>query len=545
MQVRNIPLTEITPNAHNPRKFINQDELQELADNIKELGLLQPITIRKMPKGSATKYEIICGERRYRASILAGLEDIPAIVKDMDDKEAFMAMIVENLQRKDIDPMEEAVAINELYTSGGVKVGEIAKMLGKSSSFVIGRIQLVNILPEFIQLMREGTLYLIHLQSICKLTKEQQKTLFEECFSPESIARWTQKILPMDALFSMIDEHVMCSLSKARFSVSDETFSCGKACVGCPLNTANNPDSFKDADNPRCMKRECFVAKQMEYVFREAKQSGFEVIYDGANNDEIIEKAKAFGLTPVSVGKRKYVFEPVMPDESHFKDKECYQKRLATYRHVKAIFDDNVSDGTVAPVYEICYSGILSGERKYIFNVPDDGKTDVNEETKRLERISSIKDKMYGLDESRRESAVEEYRKHMEETNAYSENNEYLKTMESAVFLALILKRLPYGFKQSLGIEWTGDVNDFRTYMETITGNSARIKREFIRMMLADKSVNFSKDLGEILRIFMDAIYDKKQSEIDSALDKKFGKTREGYENLLKELKEPKAENEE
>ena len=107
--VRNIPLTDITPSSLNPRKTFDQEALMELADNIKENGLIQPITVRKMPKGSDTRYEIVCGERRYRASQIAGMTEIQCIIKELDDKKAFAAMIIENLQRKDVLASHQAM----------------------------------------------------------------------------------------------------------------------------------------------------------------------------------------------------------------------------------------------------------------------------------------------------------------------------------------------------------------------------------------------------------------------------------------------------
>lgn len=180
--VKNIPVADICPSELNPRKTFDQESLAELAQNIKEHGLVQPITIRKRPKGSDTKYEIVCGERRFRATLLNGASEIQCIIKDLDDKQAFAAMIIENLQRKDVDPIEEAAALSKLYNDGTMSVADMAKMLGKSTSFVTGRIQLNNIIDEFVQLMRDGTLYLVHLLDICKLTVEQQKKLYEECF---------------------------------------------------------------------------------------------------------------------------------------------------------------------------------------------------------------------------------------------------------------------------------------------------------------------------------------------------------------------------
>ncbi|MBR1526948.1 MAG: ParB/RepB/Spo0J family partition protein, partial [Prevotella sp.] len=307
MQVRNIPLTDICPSNLNPRKTFDQESLNELAENIKENGLIQPITVRKLPKGSDHKFEIVCGERRYRAVTIAGMEEIPCVVRELDDKQAFAAMIIENLQRKDVDPMEEAAAFSKLYTDGTMKIAEIAKMLGKSSSFVTSRIQLNNIIPEFEALMRNGTLYLVHLLEICKLTQDQQKVLYDNCFSEACIARWTQKILKLEILHEMIDEHVMNFLDTAQFSLADSSFACGKDCEGCPFNTKNKPESYKDSARPRCMNAVCFKQKVQEYIFRTAKALDIPIVYQGSKDDAIVQAAEAYGLKLTDMTNRSYV----------------------------------------------------------------------------------------------------------------------------------------------------------------------------------------------------------------------------------------------
>ena len=197
-QVRDIKLAEITTSALNPRKTFDQTEIEELAQSIKENGLINAITLRKIKGDDGIKYEVVCGERRYRAVQFLGLETIQAVVKELDDKQAFACMVIENLQRKDIDPLEEASAIRYLYKESEVPVKEIAKIIGKSMSFVVGRIQLNNIIEEFVKLLRENTLNLTHLTEIAKLTKEQQHTLFESCFQPANIERWNFKTLSVE-----------------------------------------------------------------------------------------------------------------------------------------------------------------------------------------------------------------------------------------------------------------------------------------------------------------------------------------------------------
>lgn len=534
--VRNIPLADIQPSTLNPRKTFDQDSLNELAESIKENGLVQPITLRKTPKGSEKHFEIVCGERRYRASILAGLDNIQAVVKDLDDKKAFAAMIIENLQRKDVDPMEEAAAFSKLFTDGTMKVKEIAKMLGKSQSYVISRINLANIIPQFVELMNNKTLYLVHLLDICRLTKEQQKTLFNSRFQPSSIERWTKKILPMDVLHQWIDEDVMKYLDTARFNLTDESFSCGHNCINCPFNTKNK-EEYANEKRDRCMNPACFNEKTKEFIFREAKNSGLPVIYIGKDNDAILEEAKKFGLEPIDYTGRQYVKDPEEPDKSKFNDEECYEKRMQTYRHVKAIFDSNIEDGTVEKVYEICYDGKMSGELKYAYSIPDDlkGKTVKAVESDK-ERITTAKSNILKYKEAADAEIVENERQAFA-ASPYSSRNTVLSANETKVFHALLLKFISYSFKKEIGLSWENSENAFKKGEDIIEKNRNAIKREFIKSMLSEQSVNYSHDLAGMLKFIMNEQFPDDAEKITKEAYETRDKKIEGMEKWISELK--------
>ena len=543
MQVRNIPLSEIVPSELNPRKTFNQEELEELAQSIKENGLIQPITLRKIGNKKDAKYEIVCGERRFRASQLIGAKDIQAVVKELNDKQAFACMIIENLQRKDIDPMEEAAALNRLYNDGSMTVAEMAKMLGKSNSFVSGRIQLHHTIEPFVQLMREGILVLTHLLDICKLPAEQQQTLFDSCFTEASRARWTYKFPNMPQLHEMIDEHVMNQLPTARFSLSDDTLAGACACEKCPLNTANNPDNARDVSTPRCMKRECFLAKARETIFREAKEAaknGIKLIFAGeyAENEIILQAAEEYGLDVSGLGNRKYVPEPVAPDRAQYKDEETYATRKANYDKVRAVFDDNIKDGTVTPIYEICYSGHLSGETKYVYYTPDSDEEPFagNKLADNNRRISELKVKLREANDHRQEDFVERQRAFMESCE-YSTLNTDLSSVETDVFRALILKRLPVAFKESIGCDETQG-GDYRSIGKALEKNFNSIVREFIRSILSEKSVNFSPELANMLSAIMEDRYAHNADEIAKQLDARYNQSKAGIQAKIDELRE-------
>lgn len=538
MQIRNIPLDDICPSSLNPRKTFDQESLYKLSENIKENGLIQPITVRKLPKGNEHKYEIVCGERRYRATRLAGLEEIQCVIKDLDDKQAFAAMIIENLQRKDVDPMEEAAAFAKLYEDGTMKVAEIAKMLGMSTTYVIGRIKLNKLIPEFVELLHNNTLQLIHMLEICKLTEAQQKILYADCFSPSCIARWTQKILKLELLREMIDEHAMNFLDTAKFSQTDNTFTCGKDCEGCPFNTKNNPESYKDAARPRCMDGVCFKQKTQEHIFRTAKSLEMPIVYQGDNNCELIKAAEDFGLSLVSMTGRQYVLSPKEPDRTSFSDEEFYEKRMQAYRHVKAIFDSNIADGNVEQVYEICFDGKMSGEYKYAYSIPkgEEKAADIEASDRKKEQLTKLKDAKLKTFEKEAEDVVEKKRQSLEQS-AYSRLNTILGAEEQRVFIALILKRLPSEFKESIGLEWKNTESWFKDNQAIIDKNRNAIKREFIKSMLSEKSVCYSHDLEGLLNTLMADQFASEASEAEETVAEKYSKQREKIQKDIDALK--------
>ncbi len=540
MQVKTIPLADICPSSLNPRKTFDQESLNELANNIKENGLIQPITIRKTPKESGKKYEIVCGERRYRASLLAGMEEIQAIVRtDLDDKQAFAAMIIENLQRKDVDPIEEAAAFSKLTQDKTMKVKEIAKMLGKSSSYVISRINLSNITQGYIDLMRDGTLYLVHLLDICKLTKEQQETLFMEKFAPECIARWTKKILPMDVLHEWIDECVMKYLDTARFSLLDESFSCGKNCEGCPLNTKNKPEEYNE-NRCRCMNPSCFNKKTMELVFREAKQSGLTCVYKGEGCEDFIKEAASVGIKLKDYTKRNYVYLPLEPDKTKFSDEENYRIRKESYDKVKAVFDSNLNDGTTEKVYEVCFCGKLSGEIKYTYNVPD-GASDqeVKDAIDTKAKISESKQMITRYKEQAKYEIIEGYRDTLAKSE-YSKLNTPLSADENKIFHAVLMKFIPQSFKKEIGIEWENNETSFKKNIAIIEKYRNSIKREFVKSILSEKTVCYSHDLAGMLGMLMEKQFPTDLDEITKKANEACDKKTTEMEKYIETLKAQK-----
>ena len=172
--VTRLPLQKIEPNPTQPRKYFDEEELQALSDSIAQHGLLQPLAVREMDGGF---YQIIAGERRWRAARMAGLEELPVVLVDADDRTVMELSLVENLQRQDLNPMEEAEGYRTLMGEFGLTQEQTAERVGKSRPAVTNALRLLS-LPEGIrQMVAQGALSAGHARAVLSLTDERlQKT---------------------------------------------------------------------------------------------------------------------------------------------------------------------------------------------------------------------------------------------------------------------------------------------------------------------------------------------------------------------------------
>ena len=171
--VQTLPLREIEPDPGQPRKTFDDETLAELSASIAEHGLLQPIAVRPKPSGG---YLIVAGERRWRASRMAGLTEVPVIVKDVTDEQAMELALVENLQREDLDPVEEAAGIRELMTRCDLTQEQAARKLGKSRSALANSLRLLSLPETVLELLKSGFITIGHAKVVLGLpTPELQE----------------------------------------------------------------------------------------------------------------------------------------------------------------------------------------------------------------------------------------------------------------------------------------------------------------------------------------------------------------------------------
>lgn len=186
-----ISITDIQKNPYQPRKEFDREKLHELAQSIKENGVIQPIIVRQSP---VIGYEILAGERRYRASLLAGLRSIPAVVKQLSDQEMMVQSIIENLQRENLNPIEEARAYESLVEKGFTHA-EIADKMGKSRPYISNSIRLLSLPEQILSEVENGKLSQAHARSLVGLNKEQQDYFFQRIIEEDISVRKLEALL--------------------------------------------------------------------------------------------------------------------------------------------------------------------------------------------------------------------------------------------------------------------------------------------------------------------------------------------------------------
>ncbi|HDG5979770.1 TPA: ParB/RepB/Spo0J family partition protein [Staphylococcus aureus] len=169
-QIKQIDISDIKPNPYQPRKTFDENHLNDLADSIKQYGILQPIVLRKTVQG----YYIVVGERRFRASKIAGLKYVSAIIKDLTDKDMMELAVIENLQREDLNAIEEAESYQRLMTDLKITQQEVAKRLSKSRPYIANMLRLLHLPKKIADMVKDGRLTSAHGRTLLAIKDEQQ-----------------------------------------------------------------------------------------------------------------------------------------------------------------------------------------------------------------------------------------------------------------------------------------------------------------------------------------------------------------------------------
>lgn len=251
---------------------LQEPALKELAESIKQKGVIQPIVLR--PNGKPGKYFLVCGERRYQASLMAGQAEIPAFIKNLTDEEAFDLQITENLQRKDVHPMKEAQAYKALMEVDPAKnsVSELAARFGKTPEYIAQRLSFNNLIPDMRKEFYGGKMLIGHAIVFSRLTEADQKLCMKDCkpkYGPS-----VDMYEPLKTVQQYIQDRLVRKINDAVFNPNDaELYVAAGACSTCPKKSGGGNVLFTDIkEKDRCFDGACFQLKTSKYLVQKLEE---------------------------------------------------------------------------------------------------------------------------------------------------------------------------------------------------------------------------------------------------------------------------------
>ena len=260
-----IAVDTIHESATNPRRTFDECKLGELAESIRTNGLIQPITVRPNAQG----FEIVAGARRFRAAQLAELFSLPARIVDINDAQALEWQLVENSQRVDVHPYEEAQGFQRLLDMPGYDVATLVEKSGKSAAHVYARLSLLQLVPSIAEAFSAERITASHANLLARLPQDAQANAYEQCWRKD----WQDKephLLPAKHLSAWIQTNLYLSLAEAPFDKDDPTLNPpAGACVTCPRRSGFNTSLFADVQGDQCLDAPCFHTKVNAHIDRE------------------------------------------------------------------------------------------------------------------------------------------------------------------------------------------------------------------------------------------------------------------------------------
>ena len=321
-----VALADLQPSSYNPRKHFDETSLAELAESIRQQGVLQPVGVRPI---ADNRFEIVFGERRYRASVMADLEVIPAIVMDITDETAEEMAVTENLQRKDVTPIEEANAYQRLIESGRHDVQSLAVQFGKNESYIRTRLKFISLIPEIASLLEKDEITISVATEICRYGEDIQREVYEKHLKEDMNFNSWRGMKATDVA-RRIEQNYTTDLSRYSF---DKTL-----CLSCPHNT-NNMMLFCEGGCGNCANRACLTEMNTSHLVEKALQlmeqhPTVPLCHENYNyNQSVIDRLTAMGYEVESINAyaSAYPSQPQAPEKEDYDTEEEYEAAQVDY----------------------------------------------------------------------------------------------------------------------------------------------------------------------------------------------------------------------
>lgn len=332
---RNITLVavaNIQPSNYNPRKRFDETGLDELAESIKQQGVLQPITVR--PIANTGCYEIVFGERRYRATVIAGSEEIPAIISELSDEEAQEMAVTENLQRKDVTPTEEANAYKQLIDSGRHTVETLSVLFGKSENYIRTRLNFSILIPELAELLDADIITISVASEICRYGEDVQREVYENHLKEGILHHSSWRGRKAKEIAELIEQKFTIDLERYAFDKTE--------CASCRHNT-NNLLLFNDGGCGQCANRACLSEMNAAFL----KEKAMQIVQQQPDitlcrdpyftNETTVERLIASGYDVETINNCiTFPKSPIVPLIEDYDNSEDYEEALKDYEEEQA-----------------------------------------------------------------------------------------------------------------------------------------------------------------------------------------------------------------
>ncbi|MDR0575253.1 MAG: ParB/RepB/Spo0J family partition protein [Tannerella sp.] len=477
-----IELSKIVTGDFNPRKSISENELRELAESIKQVGILQPVLVR--PKGK--KFEIVCGERRFRASVLADTKTIPAIVRTMSDDAALEFSIIENLQRKEVSPIEEAAAYKRLADTGRYNVENLAVRFGKSETYIRNRMRLNELTDEILDLVNGDGISMTVAMELCKYSADVQADIYERHLSGKPTTYYGDwRNLTGRDFVKRLESDYCNDLSRYRFDKSE--------CAVCSFNT-NCYSLFPDGEG-RCSNLFCLREKNRRYLVEACKSAiekcpGTEIgqtPYGTAENEDVFAELSEQGYAVSKTHINSYPQKPEEPNAENFENRADYEEAQTDYYSNYAGYteaNDEVEqlflDGKAQPVVTVSGNEVITG---YVM-LPE-------EETQAPAGEADVIGKLEKQDVRNREIAVEnivdDTRKYIRETEL--PQSDFTEFEDKLLYFAMLedLKREHFALFTEDSDKWhLSDEEKIQIINNLTEEQKTVIRRDFLVKHLSD-----------------------------------------------------------
>ncbi len=471
-----IAIDTIHESATNPRRTFDEAKLSELAESIRSNGLIQPVTVRPNAEG----FEIVAGARRFRAAQLAELFSLPARIVDINDAQALEWQLVENSQRVDVHPYEEAQGFQRLLDMPGYDVATLVEKSGKSPAHVYTRLSLLQLIPSIAEAFSAERITASHANLLARLPQEAQANAYEQCWRKD----WQDKephLLPAKHLSAWIQTNLYLSLAEAPFDKEDPTLNpAAGACVTCPRRSGFNSTLFADVQGDQCLDAPCFQTKVNAHIDREiAARPELVQIENGYRNpkEQRPGAVRSGTFREVEIDNSNPDAEPVMPCAAAKPALVVYGKRVGT---TVTVCTDNS-----CPVHDPRAAACAAEHPAPVMTPAPEAETEEQAEERRQQ--FEAQRKAHEQEEERRaEERRQQFEQEQKEMEAEAAKRDKLRKKREATFeriiadappvftapqLRVILRALvnldPYTFADDLA-EDMADENDNRSAEEVL-----------------------------------------------------------------------------